>query len=522
MRAQSGRRASEEGQVLALFAISMTALIALAALLFTGAQGVVARRELQNTVDAAALAASNLLVVQNGCSSNPGSGGAPRTAIVTAARNSVAENMPAYDLSQVEVSCPPIAEYNNYAVRVAIKGTGPSFFGGEAISTAASATSVNGQASKGRYSVALLNESNPKWKQSGNGCSSYTVNGGIVVTYEGSIMVNSTCTRVIDASAAVKAQNSGFRMNLINGAFMRIGGEYSANTAGKILPDPMQNSRPLLPDPLSGLIRPCSSADTVGCLGPGLLPAKSAASSGTGLCRLLNADPCILTPGTYNGISASVNPRTILLRPGVYFFRGNGLNVGAQGRVVSIPSASALSDTAARLRYTTLDQATTVANWQADCPPPVATNTCGVLIYTAPGNSGVWQLNSDLIKVNAGGTLLLRAYNPDYDSLGNGPTFQSYRNLVVWQARTPEPAPNKAQPPLAMGGGACSILSGTVYAPGALVDFGGGSCGSGGSADERATLQFIAWDLTLSGSNNFYFAYQAEAFTTPTDYGLVE
>jgi hypothetical protein len=72
-----------------------------------------------------------------------------------------------------------------------------------------------------------------------------------------------------------------------------------------------------------------------------------------------------------------------------------------------------------------------------------------------------------------------------------------------------------------MTGGACVVLSGTVYAPGAEVDFGGSSCGSGGGGDSVATLQFIAYDLTLAGSNNFYFAYQRAAFATPTAYGLV-
>ena len=72
-----------------------------------------------------------------------------------------------------------------------------------------------------------------------------------------------------------------------------------------------------------------------------------------------------------------------------------------------------------------------------------------------------------------------------------------------------------------MAGGACVILSGTVYASGALVDFGGSSCGSGGGGNASATLQFVVFDLTISGSNNFYFAYQKNAFAAPMEYGLV-
>ena len=68
-----------------------------------------------------------------------------------------------------------------------------------------------------------------------------------------------------------------------------------------------------------------------------------------------------------------------------------------------------------------------------------------------------------------------------------------------------------------MTGGACVVLSGTVYASGAEVQFGGSSCGSGGGGDAVATLQFVAWDLTLSGNNNFYFAYQRAAFAITDD-----
>ena len=72
-----------------------------------------------------------------------------------------------------------------------------------------------------------------------------------------------------------------------------------------------------------------------------------------------------------------------------------------------------------------------------------------------------------------------------------------------------------------MTGGACVTLSGTVYAAGGAIQFGGGSCGSGGG-DQDLTLQFLCWDLTLGGNNNFYFAYQKDFFAIPTTYGLVK
>ena len=92
----------------------------------------------------------------------------------------------------------------------------------------------------------------------------------------------------------------------------------------------------------------------------------------------------------------------------------------------------------------------------------------------------------------------------------------------MWQARSPAPGSSSPQPDLSMAGGACVTLSGTVYAPGGKILFGGASCGSGGGADTTTTLQFICWDLSLSGNNNFYFAFRADAFTQPMGYGLVE
>ena len=73
-----------------------------------------------------------------------------------------------------------------------------------------------------------------------------------------------------------------------------------------------------------------------------------------------------------------------------------------------------------------------------------------------------------------------------------------------------------------MSGGACVAVSGTVYAPGGKMDFGGSSCGVGGGGDAVSALQFIVYDLTISGNNNFYFAYQKDYFAAPQVYGLID
>jgi hypothetical protein len=48
---------------------------------------------------------------------------------------------------------------------------------------------------------------------------------------------------------------------------------------------------------------------------------------------------------------------------------------------------------------------------------------------------------------------------------------------------------------------------------------GGGSGGTGGNLN--LLLQFIAWDLEMSGNSSFNFMYSDSEFARPKDYGLV-
>jgi hypothetical protein len=520
MRTLHRRDEPEQGQIVVLFALSLVVLLAFGGLLFSAAQTLVLRRQLQNASDAAALAAANILIAQQGCSP-AGGGGPPRTAIVTAARNGVTANIPGYNPGSVDVSCP--TGYNNAAVQVELSGVGPSYFGTSGLAARASSTAVNGQTVEQDYAVVLLDPSNPNWNSQRNGCASFLVNGGITMTFEKSVIINSTCTTAVSNNGAVKALNNSFRMTLTNGAVMKIGGEYAANTMGKITPAPLQNYRPLLADPLSGLVPP----ETYVANGSASLPTVDMSSTGTGICK--SQDPCILPPGTYPGGIQAANgggASTLLLRPGVYYLGGGGLALkSGAARIFSIPSAAVMPDSVAKTTFAkTLSDTAAATAWQAACP--VSGSTCGVMVYNAPSSSSAWQTgggNADQISNGSQGMLLLRSYNPSNDSIvGNRNTFAPYKNLVIWQSRTPVPGPSTPQPEVSMAGGACVVLSGTVYAPGGLVNFGGSSCGAGGGGDAVSTIQFIVWDLTVSGNNNFYFAYQRDLFAAPTAYGLVK
>ena len=534
--------AHEHGQVIVLFALAMVAVLAMGALLFSGAQTLVMRRQLQNGGDAAALAAANLMLNGTGkCTAARISSTATDGSndLYLAAKAAVMSNLgwsAAQVTSRMTVSCPTDSTYDSYAVKVALTSTGPNYFGGGSLQVSTASVAMNGQIGSGDYSVAMLDPSHTSWPSTRRGCPSFLINGGITATFEGSIMVDSICLRSDNTNAAMKAMNNAFAMSLLNGATIRVGGEIAAGTAAHISPSPVEHARPIFPDPLSGLKKPCNAVDpATGCVGTnGSLPTVNMAASGTGICK--NQDPCIITPGTYTGgivAGGGSNASTVLMRPGVYVIRGGGMTIkSGSGRIIAIPWGNATSgytDATAKTDFALAKTDVEVeTKFQSNCPSPTLANpspsSCGVLIYNGPSSAtSNWNTNNDPISVGAQGLFLVRAYQPSWDTIvANRTLFASYKNLVFWQARTPAPTGSgQTQPTVSMTGGGCIVLSGTGYAPGGQVSFGGGSCGAGGG-DTALKLQFICWDLTLAGNNNFYFAYSKDFFAKPTTYGLVQ
>jgi hypothetical protein len=125
----------------------------------------------------------------------------------------------------------------------------------------------------------------------------------------------------------------------------------------------------------------------------------------------------------------------------------------------------------------------------------------------------------DNVSVGAGATLKLRPYNSTIDPFPSPDS--SYDNLLFWQDANPAPGPSYAQPPLSLSGGGLINLTGTLYAPSALVQMGGTSGGAGGNSVD-VTIQFIDWDLQFNGNIGFHFFYSSDAFTKPMDYGLIK
>jgi hypothetical protein len=554
MRSASSRDRREHGQIIVLFAFGLVALLAMGALLFTGAQTLVARRQLQNAGDAAALAGANAAYNAGGCSTSS------TGPTVTAVKNSISQNLPGFDLSNLRVSCPTKTDpidgsdlYRNYAVQVDLSGAGPGYFGAAAIGVSTSSVAVNGATGHGEFSVALLDPANPNWKHSGGGtgCASFTYNGGATAYFEGSIMIDSACLLSDSSNGAMKIVNNAATLVMKNDSPIRIVGEYASGTdlhvrdsSGNLLPPIQQHGKPpVLPDPLAPLRKPCGPGEGSGCTNTGNpLPSYS-------LGTVCSGSPCVLNPGIYtpqgnnkslcagtgNGCQAPV----LLLRPGLYYLYGTGITNQSSGSIYAIPNANAncgypvqkCTDAWAKAFFgqsdtTLLGNGLTVGQqWASDCS--LATSVCGVLLYNAPGSSGKWSTNgSDAINIGAQGVVRLRGYNPVADTTVNGGTTgvfarNGYANLVMWQARQPAPGPNMAQTGLNLGGGGTFVISGTVYAPGAAVKDSGNPGGCGG-CDSDETVQYICWDLTLAGNTTYYFAYRKQYFAQPLGYGLVQ
>lgn len=470
-----GADATPHGQVTVIAAVAFTVIIMFLAVLFDGANGMNTRRQMQDSGDAAALAAANVVHVgtPRGCSASAG-GTTPRASVAQAARDSLAVNLSWYDATTALITCP--AGYENQAVEVQLAATSTRFFGGvigSDLNVATRSRAVNGQITETLYSIVELDPHNSSWPNGRRGCPSVLLSGGPTITLEGSVQINSACSAANGGALATNGNASNLTMT--NGARIRTVGGYSP-TALTITPAPETGVDPI-PDPLAGL-PPMDMSPTV-------MPVRSNSR------LVLNNTVQALDPGRYIGGIQLKNSSIALLRPGIYVMDGGGLDVGAQAQVMSVSAGVTLPP----------------LTWASDCP----LGTCGVLIY----NTGTTS-TMDKLTIGAGAVLKLRAYEPTAQANG----VPEYRNLLFWQSKDPQPTASYAQPEVELNGGGTVDIRGTVYAPSAKVTMGGGAGGGGGATN--LTLQFISWDLEFRGNSSFTFYFRDTEFARPTHYGLID
>jgi hypothetical protein len=499
---------SESGQVLVIFAFAFIAIIMMLALLFDGARALVLRRQMQDASDAAALAGANLIqgLSPKQCSATSGPPpGAPVAAITAAAKASVAANLPNYPQANVIVTCVADPLMLNQGVKVSLDDDSPTFFGqifgGGPLAVVADSSAVNGDNLKNNYSVVMLNPSHLTWPNGQRGCPSFLLSGGPTVRFDSAIYIDSTCTAANGGAFSTNGNSASLTMGA--GVPIRIVGEYKPQ-ALTITPPPLEHQSPKA-DPLAFLAP-----------APALVPTlpvsslKVRSSNKLVIGQGQSSSTVVLEPGVYHGGIQLRNQSIAYLHPGIYVMDGGGFSVGAGQKVYAVPAANCTGPL----------NCVTDANWASTC---LATN-CGILLYNT-GTTGNGTGAMDSVSIGAQATFKVQSYNPDADStvLANGTPYhnESYRHLLIWQSVLPVPTSSYSQPIMTLSGGGNVFMVGSVYAPSAKVTMGGNSGGAGGDTVDL-TLQFITWDLELSGNSNFYFRYDATKLPKLLDYGLIE
>lgn len=516
------RADDKRGQVVIIFAFALVAIIMMLALLFDGAQALVLRRELQNASDAAAMAGANIIesISPEGCSGNGTT--TPQAAVRDAVIASVAANLPNYDPADISITCTP--GKLDAVVEVQLGVEAPTFFGSifgnGPLTVGTDSSAINGQDAGNQYSVILLDNSNLSWANARRGCPSFLLSGGPTVIFDSSIYIDSACARTNGGALSTNG-NSATLVLGNSGPLIRITGEYAPGSL-TITPAPVEYAAPK-PDPIAPRVYQPTwwyPPPNVDMRPPGSTAFLSTNPSGLYVRRTTKLvigpggsnQTVMLEPGVYKGGIELRNSSIALMHPGVYVIQGGGFKVGAQASVYAVNSSYLLSQGPP-------------ANWGTAC----VKGSCGVLIYNTGDQTGAQAI--DAISIGAGSTFKVRAYESSVSSptsiLNDGTLLSStiyaarYDHLLLWQSADPRATATWGQPEIHLNGGGQVEMIGTVYSPQAKVLIGGGSGGSGGT-QLNLTLQFIVWDMELSGNSTFHFVYDGNEFVVPPDYGLTE
>lgn len=450
---RAGRALQDQrGQMLVIAAIMMPAVIAMAGLVLDGGFIYAEVRRAQAAADASALAGATYVWKNTtaNCSTSDTCGAKSYAGAMgyTSSNSTVTVAHPAETTgtySSVEYAT--IGDY----VKVTVEYDAPKFFIG-IIFPAVTQISANAIAGIARvpYEYALVSLGDTCTDVSGN------ADGGLIVSGAGKLTVNngamfSNCTQ----DPAINVTGSG-----------KINGD-AIQTAGTCLPDPLPQvngvSPPCeegvaqIPDPLEGSLPwPCSSS-TTGNSGASPFCAFRGSVSG-------NVGDTVLNPGVYDEINPSGSSK-LWLRSGVYIIRSSATDDG-----LSFAGSTGINDCGAPTP-------------PAGGAPPGNTglvsdgfgcggDTGGVLLVNATNEyDGERAISGSATKCDDGNTPPA-PQNSTITFTGNGgfslhaKTTGPYAGLVLWQACDISSI-------ITLTGNASSEISGTVYAPDALVKLSG-------------------------------------------------
>lgn len=314
------------GQALAIFALSLTAVLGAGALAFDGGLMILERRDQQNAADAAAMAGARYVTTNHSVARSVASDIAAANGFVNGTGTQV-----------VSINVPPATgQFTTWpnAIQVQISSNRPSILGAVLgffnwpVSADATAASLDGVG--GPFSILALEP---------HVCEAVKIAGTGSIVANGNVQVNSDC-----ASSALKRQAGGSITVTATGAACNVkGGIQDGGGTGLLNCNPVTGA-PVLPDPLSGLpdvetsdvATPLAALELIGTKAiPDGCPgsANPASLASPAVCQFPSSyqnTTWRLYPGIYPG-GIKLQAGTFYLEPGIYWLGGGGLDITGNG-----------------------------------------------------------------------------------------------------------------------------------------------------------------------------------------------
>jgi Putative Flp pilus-assembly TadE/G-like len=532
----------ERGQVLVITAVALVVLLGIGALVVDLGFGVALRRQEQNAVDPGSIAAARFIDDVTGQSINRPM--AEQAACHYARQNGFFPSATANGLGPsgcvpandpqggvLEVLYPPDARAGQFQghhgfVQVVLTRHRDTFFGRilgiPTLKVETGAVAARQRGNTNTHSLVALNPED---------CASGWVHGNGTITIEpvpgyvgdgGYVQVNSACGAGSSADDACDNMSGGLRIDgsttQLTAPKVNVHGGCRSNHSGAIVGD-LDEAAVQIGDPLFGLVPPPFNASANGAScgtggqpltptgnfsrgcsgsGPGRHWAPSTGAERAAICPgiAVNVDCIHLHPGVYFG-GWNIGSRTaVVLEPGIYFIAGGGITIGSTGSLESVDSGG--GGPAPVLLFNT-------DNPNYGCPGAASHGCQQDLDLTAQGNLKLAGLRAD-------------QPCPPASTTGGCP----FGGMVIWYDGNGSQASNYSGY-VDIQGGVELHLSGTIYAPTAVVDIHGNvnaNCSSP-NPTQVAAVQIIAWQWKLGGTGDLCMPYDPNQLYKLSLQGLV-
>jgi hypothetical protein len=509
---------TERGQVLIITALALIVLFGIAAIVVDLGFSWMLRRQEQNAVDPAAIAAARYLKNDLG-QATWNQGAAEADACFYARENGFFEDDPgcpaALASGALQVHSPPISgPYSGTPghVQVIISASHPSFFspilmgGAPIVTTGAVAANTTGNSNSSSL-VALQTECEGGAAGNINGGGEiriFPVNPGDVGGY---VHVNSPCGSSTDDDCT----------NGVGAGAMSISGTLRAPVVNSVGSCTEQGSVPglictpaptppettcvdedavPLGDPLFGLPEPHLDAFPNGVCPNGTPSTPSSTQAcrlrgtGGGACPLVGGiRTCTLTPGVYYG-GFDIQGVRVRLEPGMYILAGGG--IALSGGTPSLEAVDGPTGVEARV---------TIFSTDGPGCPSIPAQCQGDITFTANESFRAKALNATTCGMVS-------------------PQACPWSGILLWQ----DGSASNGDATVKLGGQASSVLAGTIYAPAAAVEISGGNntTGCSGLATQSClSIQIISWTWMITGNALVEMPYDPNELYKPENRGLV-